>query len=336
MSRPRQPWLFRLDTPLRARLGDDFPASVPCSPGVYFFHDGEGTLLYIGQSSNLRQRLGSYRHVAHGRHPRRTLRLVNRIAKVDWRICASPAQAEDLERTLLLEYRPPFNRAGTWRGAPWWFETAVVEDDRLLFGIVREPSDAETHRSHGPLPASFRYTFASLARCTSRLHSPGRSLWAFPAGLLAPSPPLSWEWTVPNAPEFAGLLHGFVSHQSTTLLDQITALPSVASASEQSFWDEELDRLRRFESTAGGSPSQPRARAPQTARFIPQPRTSAPHQPPTPAPTPPPTVQTPMPVFKSLAINRSRKSSPPLVATPRKGNTRAVSRSSKRALKTES
>ena len=68
-SRRRQPLLFATASPLVARFGADFFGSLPTDPGVYFFYDEGGKLLYIGQSGCLKHRLGSYRHVDPDRHP---------------------------------------------------------------------------------------------------------------------------------------------------------------------------------------------------------------------------------------------------------------------------
>jgi len=59
----RQMKLFHLERPLRLRLGDEFFRSIPAQPRVYFFLGGQGELLYIGQSGDLKARVGSYRHV---------------------------------------------------------------------------------------------------------------------------------------------------------------------------------------------------------------------------------------------------------------------------------
>src|SRR5687768_17536708 len=72
IPRLRHPLLFVTSGPLTARLGAAFFKSVPPGPGVYFFYDGGGRLLYIGQSHNLRRRIGSYRFVNAERHARRT------------------------------------------------------------------------------------------------------------------------------------------------------------------------------------------------------------------------------------------------------------------------
>ncbi|HEY2574650.1 MAG TPA: hypothetical protein VGH65_11290 [Verrucomicrobiaceae bacterium] len=50
--------LFRITSPLTARLGNAFFRSLPATPGVYFFYADQGELLYIGQSVNFRARIG--------------------------------------------------------------------------------------------------------------------------------------------------------------------------------------------------------------------------------------------------------------------------------------
>lgn len=164
---PRQLKLFHLENPLTLRFGNDFFRSLPEGPGVYFFHGSDGRLLYIGQSSNLRARLGSYRHVDQSRHPKRTLRLVARVTRIDWKECATADEAVELESTLLLEYRPPFNRAGVWKGEPWWLVMEVETASSRLDSNARPAPAALGHCRHHlgtPWAPSFVPCFAQPHR----------------------------------------------------------------------------------------------------------------------------------------------------------------------------
>ena len=100
--RGRQPALFSLPGPLAARLGADCFAALPAGPGVYRFHGRDGALLYIGQSSNLRARVGSYRYVSEGSHARHTVRMVARAYRLEWEPCLTATDAVALEARLLL------------------------------------------------------------------------------------------------------------------------------------------------------------------------------------------------------------------------------------------
>ncbi|PYK31759.1 MAG: hypothetical protein DME57_02510, partial [Verrucomicrobia bacterium] len=77
----RQLRLFEHPRPLLTRLGADFFKSVPPCPGVYLMSNDADRLLYVGQSSNLRVRLGSYKNANPHHVSRKTLRLVHSVAR---------------------------------------------------------------------------------------------------------------------------------------------------------------------------------------------------------------------------------------------------------------
>ena len=115
-ERPRQMRLFPPPKPLTERFGAEFFRAIPEVPGVYRMFDGEGRIIYIGQSQNLRDRLNSYRHVHPERDSRKTVRLVHEVRRIEWEICDSPASARLRENELLRTVRPRFNRVNVW---PW-------------------------------------------------------------------------------------------------------------------------------------------------------------------------------------------------------------------------
>jgi excinuclease ABC subunit C len=81
---------------------------LPSEPGVYRFRDDRGRALYIGRAVELRRRVASYwgdlRDRAHLR------RMVPRIARVEAVWCDSEHEAAYLERNLLEQARPRWNR----------------------------------------------------------------------------------------------------------------------------------------------------------------------------------------------------------------------------------
>ncbi len=255
--RPKQPGLFSLENVLTQRFGREFFANLPEEPGVYFFSDDAGKLLYIGQSASLRARVGSYRHVVQGRHPRRTLRLVSRIQRIEWELCGSAAHAIARESELLLERRPPFNRAGVWVGEPWWLAGGVVEG-KVVLQLQRESSGI------GPLPPSFRYAFGALARLVYRLILPEVAMHCYPCGLMRPSVPLGLSLAMPDAVLAWRLFSEGAQGRTEELLALVDALPPPASSTEQEFWMEQRDQLESYAGKAGRvllPPSAPLARS---------------------------------------------------------------------------
>lgn len=118
---------------------------LPDRPGIYRFRDDGGRTLYIGRATRLRSRVRSYwgdlgdrRHLA---------RMVPRIVRVEAVVCACVHEASWLERNLLEESRPRWNRAigGAEVGLMMVIdrdparirilhETGIPPTDELIFG----------------------------------------------------------------------------------------------------------------------------------------------------------------------------------------------------------
>ena len=107
-----QLWLFPPMRPLVERLGEIFFRQIPSGPGVYLMCGTEAGVLYVGSAKNLHRRLGSYRVANPERMSRRTIRLLNRVRRIEFDLCASEAAARAREELLICVLAPPFNRAG--------------------------------------------------------------------------------------------------------------------------------------------------------------------------------------------------------------------------------
>jgi excinuclease ABC subunit C len=81
--------------------------NVPEKPGVYLWKDAQGTLLYVGKSKKLRDRMRSY-FAARG-HNDKTRRLVAQIADFEIIITQSELEALLLEMNLIKQHRPRYN-----------------------------------------------------------------------------------------------------------------------------------------------------------------------------------------------------------------------------------
>src|SRR5437016_8126986 len=112
----KQLLLFPDPSPLVERFGSDFFRQAPEAPGVYLMRDAADAVLYVGKAKNLRKRLGSYRVANPERMPRRHLRMLRLVRRIELQHCESETAALSRESELLLSLRPRFNRAGTWKG----------------------------------------------------------------------------------------------------------------------------------------------------------------------------------------------------------------------------
>ncbi|MEN3943474.1 nucleotide excision repair endonuclease [Prosthecobacter sp. SYSU 5D2] len=232
--------LFHLENPFAARLGTDFFKSLPPGPGVYFFYDAMEKLLYIGQSGNLKARVGSYRHVTPEKSAKRTLRLVARTVRIGWQSCETAADAVAMEAALLLEHRPPFNRAGVWEGEPWWL---VAGTDSQAGWLNLELS--RTPAGLGPFPSAFRHMLGTFARCVFRALRHQAGLGDYPLGLMGPRLPLSLKLGLPEVLRGQKWLEDFTQGQVEELAATIEASAANEAMLMQEYWLEEARLLRR-------------------------------------------------------------------------------------------
>src|SRR5688572_2972127 len=107
-----QLWLFPPPKPLVERLGAEFFRQLPERPGVYLMCGPQAGVLYVGRAKNLRRRLSSYRVANPERLPRRIIRLLHCVTRIEYDECASESAAQHREEALICVLAPRFNRAG--------------------------------------------------------------------------------------------------------------------------------------------------------------------------------------------------------------------------------
>lgn len=81
---------------------------VPEEPGVYYFYDEKGNLIYIGKSRNLRQRVST--HLSNNTTGR-SMEMRDMIADLDWEVTGSELIALLLESAEIKKNKPLYNRA---------------------------------------------------------------------------------------------------------------------------------------------------------------------------------------------------------------------------------
>jgi len=160
-------------------LGEAFFRQLPEAPGVYLMCGAGDAVLYVGKARNLRHRLSSYRVANPDRLPRRLLRLLHRIERIDWETCEDEAGALQREAALLLSLKPRFNRAGVWP-KPRRFLAWRVRPDGLELAVTERPEPG--WHSVGPSGAMMTYIYRALVRLLWQQMQPKRGLAGMPAG----------------------------------------------------------------------------------------------------------------------------------------------------------
>ncbi len=82
-------------------------STLPNSPGVYQFYDGEDKILYVGKAKNLKKRVSSYFTKNH--EYGKTRILVKKIKNIKHIVVATESDALLLENNLIKKYRPRYN-----------------------------------------------------------------------------------------------------------------------------------------------------------------------------------------------------------------------------------
>lgn len=83
---------------------------LPSDPGVYFFKDLEGTILYIGKAKNLKKRVSQY--FAPG--SLRKQEMLKKADSVDFLIVKTESESLYLESNLIKKYKPFYNNMLKW------------------------------------------------------------------------------------------------------------------------------------------------------------------------------------------------------------------------------
>lgn len=165
--------------PLDGQLGRDFFRQAPRRPGVYLMKDAGDNVLYVGKAKDLRQRLGHYRVANPDRMPRRHLRMVTEVQRIELQFCVTESAALEREAKLLRALKPKFNRAGVWPGKTRFIAWRDREG-QLDLTVVETPG--ADWRRFGPMGSSAFHLQRTLARLLWLALNPARSFAELPAG----------------------------------------------------------------------------------------------------------------------------------------------------------
>ncbi|MBE0643644.1 MAG: DEDD exonuclease domain-containing protein [Bacteroidetes bacterium] len=124
-------------------------AELPHRPGVYFFHDKRGDVLYIGKARDLKERVSSYFYHNIG-HTEKIRRLVRGVHGITWKPLETELSALLNESRLIKQHQPPYNTqlkryrkypfiridaTNDWPTIGWCYD--LVDDGAEYFGPFR-------------------------------------------------------------------------------------------------------------------------------------------------------------------------------------------------------
>ncbi len=104
--------ISKLNPKLNVSLIDEIPEG----PGIYYFYNENGDLIYIGKSRNLQQRIRT--HLSNNTS-NRAMEMRDIIANIDWELTGSELIALLKESSEIKNNKPVYNRAQRRTGFQW-------------------------------------------------------------------------------------------------------------------------------------------------------------------------------------------------------------------------
>jgi len=131
--------------------------SIPDEPGIYYFYNEDGELIYIGKSRNLQQRIST--HLSNNA-TNRAMEMRDLIADINWEITGSELIALLRESYEIKDNKPFYNRAQRRTGFQWGIFSFTDDSGYINFRCGQINTD--------DLPLS---VFTSRDRAKSKLGS---------------------------------------------------------------------------------------------------------------------------------------------------------------------
>jgi DNA polymerase-3 subunit epsilon len=112
---------------------------IPEEPGVYYFYNEDGDVIYVGKSCNLFQRVNT--HLSNNTSSR-AMEMRSMIADISWEPTGSELIALLLESAEIKMNKPLFNRAQRRTGHPWGIFSFTDSCGYIRFEFRRVTGDA--------------------------------------------------------------------------------------------------------------------------------------------------------------------------------------------------
>jgi DNA polymerase-3 subunit epsilon len=110
--------------------------ALPHTPGVYYFHNGKGKVVYVGKARNLKKRVTS--HFSNNSPGRQKQDFLRSIHQVSYQECGTELMAFILESVEIRRLWPEHNRAQKRFSHAWGFYLFEDQNGYLRIGIDRK------------------------------------------------------------------------------------------------------------------------------------------------------------------------------------------------------
>ncbi len=116
---------------------------MPDTPGIYYFHDKKGKVIYVGKAKRLRKRVVS--HFSNNDVSRRKQELMRMVSKISYKECGNEFMMSVMESIEIKRIWPEFNRSQKKFENKFGICSYVDQKGILRLGIVKKKKHLQTH-----------------------------------------------------------------------------------------------------------------------------------------------------------------------------------------------
>ena len=212
------------NNPLEERLGKDFFATIPKTPGVYFMRSERSEILYVGKATNLRSRVSSYKRAKPGKVGRNIIKLLPQVASITWEEHESEQRAFERELAIIRALVPRYNIADAWEEDYFFVGLRHNKRGEIEFRLTSsEEVQDERFEMHGCYPQRrlLKQGYAALLRLIYAGTRTGAARFSFPAKLARPSPAYRYTLKLEHSLKWKNLISSFLHGQDSRLLHHL-------------------------------------------------------------------------------------------------------------------
>jgi len=149
------------DSYLPMNLSSNDLEQMPNTPGVYYFHDSKGKIIYVGKAKRLKKRVTS--HFSNNDVSKKKQDLIRMVSKISFRECGNELMMGVFESIEIKRLWPAFNRSQ--KKPENRFGICSYEDMKgiIRLGIVKKKKHLQPHTSF-PLQVDGQRLLNKLAR----------------------------------------------------------------------------------------------------------------------------------------------------------------------------
>lgn len=129
---------------LPPNVDEEIVQQLPSLPGVYYFHDKKGKVVYVGKAKDIKQRITS--HFTNNKPTKQKQEFLRSIYNITYKVCGTELMASILESIEIKKLWPLYNQSQ--KKAEQFFGLYLFEDSRGYWRLVIDKQKQQLQPIH--------------------------------------------------------------------------------------------------------------------------------------------------------------------------------------------